>query len=262
MIRPMRFKTFFVLSLIWNFATGLALANECPQSVDLLIIGDSQFGATWSRGYAGNFLQQCLKSNFVLYARGGTIAGNWIGTGGMDQIETIQRDPLNEHLNIGAKEKVPLCKKRLESMLETHAPQRILVEFGGNYNAQPDEFIAQDIRKLIKVLQTKNISKENCFFLHQTYEMEVATKRNVPHKNYENMKRVGNVIQKTIEEACQFIDGFELMKNSPYFDGKELLKRIPIEGRPGCMGAAANDNAHLCGEAAKDFASRVCSILN
>lgn len=241
---------------------GIALADECPQSVDLLIIGDSQFGATWSRGYAGNFLQQCLKGNFVLYARGGTIAGNWIGTGGMDQIETIQRDPLNEHLNIGAKEKVPLCKKRLENMLDTHSPQRVLLEFGGNYNAQADDFIIKDIQKLINVLKTKSISKENCYFLHQTYEMEVAIKRNVPLKNYQNMKRVGSLIQKTIEDACQFIDGFDLMKNSPYFDGKELLKRIPIEGRPGCMGAAANDNAHLCGEAAKDFANRVCSFLN
>ena len=147
-------------------------------------------------------------------------------------------------------------------MLDSHQPQRVLLEFGGNYIAQADDFIVQDIKRLIQVLKDKNISKENCFFLHQTYEMEVATKRNVPHKNYENMKRVGNLIQKTIQDTCQYIDGFELMKTSPYFDGKELLKRIPIEGRPGCMGAAANDNAHLCGEAAKDFANRVCQFIN
>ncbi len=237
------------------------MASECSSPVDLLIVGDSQFGATWSKSYTGNFLQQCLKGNFVLYARGGTVPGNWLGKGGMDQIETIQRDPLKEHLNIGAGDKVPECKKRIGPMIEAHSPRQVMFEFGGNYIAQSDEFIRKDINLLMETVTAKGISPENCFFLHQTFEMEVATKRNVPLKNLDNIKRIRNVIQTSLQNRCQFLDGMDLMKDSPLFDGKELLRRIPIAGRGGCSGAASNDNAHVCGEAAQDFAQRVCHVL-
>lgn len=238
-----------------------ASAN-CPSPVDLLIVGDSQLGATWSKSYTGNFLQQCLKKDFVLYARGGTVPGNWLGKGGMDQIETIQRDSQNEHLNIGAADKVPVCKKRIGPMIDGHSPRQIMFEFGGNYIAQSDEFIRKDINLLMETVSAKGISRENCFFLHQTFEMEVSTKRNVPLKNLDNMKRIRDVIEKSLQNRCQFLDGMTLMQDSAYFDGKELLKRVPIEGRGGCSGAASNDNAHVCGEAARDFAQRICQFLN
>jgi hypothetical protein len=38
--------------------------------------------------------------------------------------------------------------------------------------------------------------------------------------------------------------------------------RVLIEGKAGCGGTAVNDNAHICGEAAKDFAQRVCELIN
>ncbi len=248
--------------LLFTISFPIFAQAECAGPVDLLIVGDSQLGATWSKSYTGNFLQHCLKGNFVVYARGGSIPGNWLGQGGMDQIETIQRDPQNEHLNIGSLEKIPLCKKRILPMLSSHLPKKVMFEFGGNYIAQSDEFIANDIRHLMATLDSQGISQENCFFLHQTYEMEVETKRNVPLKNIENTQRILAVISKAINGRCQIINGLEVMKDSPYFDGKEHLKRIAIEGRSGCMGAAVNDNAHVCGEAARDFAERICHILN
>jgi hypothetical protein len=85
--------------------------EQCLSAVDLLLVGDSQSGASWSKSYFGNFFAACLKGNFVVYARGGTVPGNWLGSGGMDPIETIQRDPQDFHFNVGPKENVPLCKK-------------------------------------------------------------------------------------------------------------------------------------------------------
>lgn len=255
----MRTLLAILLSIV---SLSLRAQSECTGPVDLMVVGDSQFGATWSKSYTGNFLQHCLKGQFVVYARGGTIASNWLGKGGMDQIETIQRDSQNEHLNIGSQGSVPLCKKRISPMIDAHLPKKVLFEFGGNYIAQTDEFIANDIKLLMETVKSKGISEKNCFFLHQTYEMEVATKRNVPLKNIQNIKRILSVISKELEGRCQLINGLELMNESAFFDGKELLKRIPIEGRSGCMGAAMNDNAHICGEAARDFAERICHILN
>lgn len=255
----MKSKLFGLLILILFCVPRVGKACE---QVDLLVLGDSQFGATWAKSYSGNFLQGCLKGSFALYARGGTIPGNWIGKGGMDQIETIERTPSEEHLNIGSGDKVPLCKKRLGPMIEAHKPRRILLEFGGNYISSKDDFIKNDIENLMRELEKYEIEPQNCYFLHQTYEMEVDKKRNVPLKNITNTIRILNIIKDTISNRCQLIDGMELMKNSSYFDGVELLKRIPIENRSGCFGAAVNDNAHVCGAAAKDFADRVCRIIN
>jgi hypothetical protein len=252
------FITFLIIALT---ISSMASAS-CQGPLDLLVVGDSQLGATWSKSYTGNFLQQCLKGNFAIYARGGTVPGNWIGSGGMDHIETIQRTPQEEHLNLGSGESVPLCKKRIGPMIDSHQPKRVLFEFGGNYIAAPDEVISSQIRDLVKILDEKKIASKDCYFLHQTYEMEVATKRNVPLKNLQNTKRILSVISLALKGKCQMIDGLELMKDSPYFDGKENLKRVLISGRGGCGGAAVNDNAHVCGSAAQDMAERLCLLFN
>jgi hypothetical protein len=252
----------FLSSLIITLIVSWETRASCQGPLDLLVVGDSQLGATWSKSYTGNFLQQCLKGNFAIYARGGTVPGNWIGSGGMDHIETIQRTPQEEHLNLGSGESVPLCKKRIGPMIDSHQPKRVLFEFGGNYIAAPDEVISSQIRDLVKILDEKKIASKDCYFLHQTYEMEVATKRNVPLKNLQNTKRILSVISLALKGKCQMIDGLELMKDSPYFDGKENLKRVLISGRGGCGGAAVNDNAHVCGSAAQDMAERLCLLFN
>lgn len=253
---------FHLLSLIFLLsATGLSQA-ACDEKPELLIVGDSQTGATWSRSYIGNFLQSCLEGNFLLLSRGGSIPMNWLGTSTVDRVETVQRDREHEQLNLGLSAEVPLCKRRFAPMLEAYKPQRILFQFGGNYIASTDDDIKKDTERLMKLVTEKGISNDNCFYLTPTFEMEVATKRNVPLKDLKNVSRITNIISKTIEGRCQLISGLELMKNSPYFDGKELLKRVLIEGKAGCGGAAVNDNAHICGEAAKDFAQRVCELIN
>ena len=112
------------------------------------------------------------------------------------------------------------------------------------------------------LISKNNISAENCYFLTPTFEMEVESRRSVPQRNLTNVQIVTEKIQTALAGRCQHISGIELMKSSPYFDGKELLKRIPIQGLVGCTGAASNDNVHVCGEAAKDLAERVCQILN
>lgn len=248
---------FLILNLFFTFNLF-----ACPQSVDLLAIGDSQIGATWSKSYFGNFLQECLEGNFVIYGRGATVPGNWIDKGGMDQIETIQRTPNDPHLNIGSLEQVPLCKKRLAPMLKEHNPQVVFFEFGGNYIGTDDQIIVNQMKRFVQILEENQIKYEQCYFLTPTYEMQVATQRNAPSRNLKNTIHVRDLMVNIIKNKCQHLDGIEMMKNSAFFDGKEYLKRIPIEGKPGCMGAAQNDNVHVCGEAAKDLAKKVCTILN
>ena len=254
-------KLLFLSLFIYSFYAQATQAS-CSGPVDLLVVGDSQVGATWSKSYLGNFLPGCLKGNFIIYGRGGSVPGNWLGNGGMDQIETIQRDHQEEHLNLGAGKNVPLCQKRIGPMLEAHTPRKVLFEFGGNYISVPNEIISSQINQLMETVAQKGISPENCYFLNQTYEMEVSTKRNVPLKDLKNIKRIAEVITKAIDSRCQILSGLDIMKDSPYFDGKELLKRVQVDGRSGCSGAAVNDNAHVCGAAAKDFAERICSLFN
>lgn len=257
----MKLLKLLVLFLIFSYSI-LGLGQECSGPVDVLVVGDSQSGAAWSRSYLGDFLQQCLKGNFVMYGRGGTVPGNWIGIGGMDKIETIQRDPQNQHLSIGSLNKVPDCKKRILPMLESHMPHKLLLQFGGNYTAVANDIIGKQIEELMQTVEKGGVTPDRCFFLTPTYEMEVATNRNVPLRDLKNVRRITQVISENLKGRCQLIDSVELMKDSYYFDGKELLKRIKIEGRSGCMGLAVNDNVHVCGAAAKDWAERVCAILN
>jgi hypothetical protein len=252
---------FHLISFIFLiFVSNFSFAS-CEEKPDLLLVGDSQTGATWSKSYIGNFLANCLQGNFLLLSRGGSIPMNWLGTSTVDRVETIQRDPDHNQINLGLTD-VPLCKRRLQPMLDSYKPSRIVFQFGGNYIASNDEDVKKDTERLMKLVIEKGFSKETCFYVTPTFEMEVATKRNVPLKDLKNVTRVTNIIASVIQDRCQLISGLEMMKNSPYFDGKELLKRVLIEGKPGCGGAAVNDNAHVCGEAAKDFAQRVCTILN
>lgn len=245
--------SFFILKSAWS---------QCPTAVDILVVGDSQTGATWSKSYFGNFLSSCLEGNFVVYGRGGTVPANWLGTGGMDQIETMQRTPTNRHLNLGANDSVPLCKRRIGPMLDEHQPKKILFQFGGNMISQTDEEIKKQIDRLMITVTEKGIRREDCYFLTPTYEMAVATNRNVPRRNLQAVLRINDLISQAINDRCQILNGVELMKDSAYFDGKELLKRVMIEGLPGCGGAAVNDNVHVCGEAARDMAKKVCDYLN
>lgn len=236
--------------------------GNCHGPVDLLVVGDSQTGASWSRSYFGNFLQQCLKGDFMIYGRGGTVPSNWLNNGGMDKIETIQRDPDHGHLSIGNLDQVPDCKKRIEPMIRIHNPKKVLFQFGGNYIASSDEVIALQTEELMKTVVRSGLSFEQCFYLTPTFEMEVSTQRNVPLRDLKNVKRITKVISEALKGRCQLIDGVEIMKSSEFFDGKELLKRIKVDGLSGCFGPAVNDNVHVCGEAARDWAERVCTILN
>lgn len=253
-------KNFTLILII--LMNPLASSASCRENVDLLVVGDSQVGATWSRSYLGNFLQECLQSNFVMYGRGGTIPGNWMGQGGMDHVETVERSLSQPHLNIGSGEQVPLCKKRIGPMLKSHTPAKVLFEFGGNYIGREDSLVKSQINKLMITVQENGITPDQCYFLTPSYEMEVATQRNIPKRNLESVSKMRDLIVKTINGRCQILDGLEIMKASPYFDGKELLKRISVPGKTGCGGAAKNDNVHICGEAARDFAERVCRKIS
>jgi hypothetical protein len=234
----------------------------CESSpVNVLVVGDSQTGATWAKSYFGNFLQECLGEDFMIFGKGGSILSSWLGKGGLDNIQIIQRDSENKHLNLGQGEQVPLCKKRFAPMIDTFAPQKFMLFFGDNYIASSDEQIILETTKTLDLLEEKGIRSENCFFLTPTFEMEVATKRNVTRKNYENTLRISNAIKKASEGRCTIIDGLEIMKNSPYYLSNKLLKRVHIPGNNDCAGAASNDNIHICGEAARDLAEKVCQKL-
>lgn len=248
--------------LLCFFQFSLAIANDCQGPVDTLILGDSQTGGSWSKSYFGNFLQSCMKDEFLILGKGGSVISDWLGKGGLESVEIIQRDPQNAHLNIGIGDQVPLCKKRLSPMVDAFTPKRVLFFFGDNYIGNSDAEIIKDTELLIKTLDEKNIPQENCYFLSPTYEMQIVTKRNVPRKNLANTQRIINALKKGLNGHCHFLDGLEIMKDSEFFDGKELLKRVQVEGKPGCSGAAGNDNIHICGKAAQDFANKVCSILN
>lgn len=256
----MKYLMIFALSSLTHL--NVYAQNECRSNIDTLVVGDSQVGATWSRSYVGNFLANCLQGDFVIYGRGATIPGNWFGLGGMDQIETIQRDQTNQHLNLGSKEQVPLCKKRLEYMLKDHTPKKLVMSFGGNYNLNAENVITQQMNQFIQILKKYNISRDRCFFITPTFEMQVRDRRNVPSRTRQTSEQVHSIISKLIEGHCQTFSGVKLMQDSIYFDGKELLLRVPVNGRNGCMGAAENDNVHICGMAALDYAEKICQLLN
>jgi hypothetical protein len=236
-------------------------------SVDLLVLGDSQTGATWSKSYFGNYLQMCLKDqvsetgDFVIYGRGGTQPQHWVKNKGLDKIETIQRDQDNNHKNIGSLEAVPLEKKRIGPMLQTLQPKKVLLFFGDNLLVDSHETILGQFKEILSFIKSNKISSADCFLLTPTFEMEVKSKRNVTYKNIENTKKVIAAIKIAAVGSCQVIDGLEVMKESPYYLSPNLLKRVDVAGRNGCTGGSSNDNIHICGESARYLAQAVCNKL-
>jgi hypothetical protein len=260
----MKLKSLFLLAII--LAPSLSFAWRCrAEKVDVLAIGDSQTGTPNSKSYFGNFLQRCLKEKgerFVTYGRGGTRPIHWLDNADMDIVTTIQRDNLNEEKNIGWGKMVPLCKRRLAPMLRRHAPQKVLVFFGDNLLLHPEDYIASQAKKMVEVIRSHGIPFHKCFFLTPTYEMEVESQRNMPGKNIENTKAVNAIIKTAVSDKCQFIDGLELMENSPYLLESKLFKRSQPQGQTDCFGKSANDNIHFCGDAAQELANKVCEIVD
>jgi hypothetical protein len=253
-------KTFLLFLIL---ISGMSeAADNCPNSqVDLLILGDSQTGAAWGRSYYGNFLQQCLDSkSFIIYGRGGTQPIHWLNNSGMDKIDTIIRDPFENQKNIGHAN-LPLCQKRLKEMMVSHQPKKVLAFFGDNLYHLNDQQIEKQFIAMIKVIKEQDIESKHCFIMTPTYEMSVLQRRNVSYKDLAASQRMNRVIKKAVGDQCQFLDGLELLKNSPYLLSSNLLKRVQSEGMSGCLGAAGNDNIHLCGEAAQDLANKVCQIF-
>ncbi len=248
---------------IITFLMFSSLAHgTCIGPKDFLVLGDSQTGATWARSYFGNFLQECLKGDFIIFGKGGSNPSSWYGQGKLANVEIIKRDSTTPHQNMGVELRLPLCQKRVNHMIDEYRPKKILFFFGDNMIASNDEEIKKEMNGLLSIIDNKKIQREDCYFLTPTYEMEVKSNRNVSRKNLANTSRISRIIFNAIENKCQHLDGLDIMKDSSYFDGKELLRRVPIEGKPGCSGAAENDNIHVCGEAAKDFAERVCLKIN
>jgi len=235
--------------------------------VDLLVLGDSQTGATWSKTYFGNYLQKCLKEqiaetgDFVVYARGATQPTHWIKSAGLDKIETIQRDPENNHKNIGNLSAVPLEKKRIEPMLTNLQPKKVLFFFGDNLMVETSATIEAQFTSLLSYVKAHKIGKLDCYLLTPTFEMEVTDHRSVRGKTLENTTKVIAAIKKAAGDSCQVINGLDVIKASPYYLKGDLVKRVPIKGDGGCTGAATNDNIHLCGEAAKYLAKSACDKL-
>jgi hypothetical protein len=248
-----------MLKVVLSFFLVGSVYATCPTYTHTIVLGDSQTGATWSKTYFGNYLQQCLNGDFKIYGQGGSVVRTWMN-GGLENIDIVERSPTIAQKNIGKRKYAPNCKKRVKHILDEHLPTRVMYFFGDNYIASSSNEITREVDKLITLTKSKNINE--CYFLTPTYEMQVGTRRNVSRKNLTNDKRIRDAIVKGVNGRCTVIDGLKLMKDSKYFDGKSKLKRVPIKGHGGCTGAARNDNIHYCGEAARDFAQRVCQILN
>jgi hypothetical protein len=236
-------------------------------AIDLLVLGDSQTGATWSKTYFGNYLQKCLKEqiaetgDFVVYARGATQPTHWIKNAALDNIETIQRDAINNHKNIGNLAAVPLEKKRIEPMLQSLQPKKVLLFFGDNLMAETSATIETQFKNLLSYVSAGKIEKRDCYLLTPTFEMEVSSHRNVKGKTLENTNKVIAAMTKAAGDSCQVINGLDLIKASPYYLKANLVKRVAIPGDIGCTGAATDDNIHLCGEAARYLAQATCNKL-
>ena len=176
--------------LITIFLVSVGSSKACENKVhDVVDIGDSQTGAFWAKSYFGNFLANCLEGEFKVYGRGGTQPVHWISSSRMDKIPTIQRDRYHFHKNIGKNKKVPLCKKRVKQILETHQPKKILFFFGDNSPSRSKKYRRQ-FSRLAQIAKDFGLSKERCFILTPTYEMEVKNKRNSKHKNLRNTLKV------------------------------------------------------------------------
>jgi hypothetical protein len=253
-----------ILGLFAITASWAQDVNCTGKPVDLLILGDSQNGADWATSYFGNFFQKCLSTHptglsFVSYARGGTAPLDWIKNTQLDKVNTIFRDNEHNQVNLGTNA-LPVCKKRLKSLIEIHHPKKVLIFFGDNLLTNTPAEIKNQYHLMLQVLKQAGYGPKECLLVTPTYEMAIATKRNVSAKTVANTEKVLGAIKDEIGEACTVISGLQIMDNSPYL-ADQKLKRIGVEGTTGCFGAAANDNLHLCGESAQDFANRVCTKI-
>ena len=247
---------FFIISLI------ILIPFAKAQKLDLLIIGDSQNGGYWAKDYFGDHFQDCLsktQNTFAIYARGGTQFNHWLNDGALDHIETVYRDANTPHKLMG--KEAQLTHKRLSSLIQLHSPNKVAVFFGDNLISFEDFQIRLQVEKTISALRRSGIYNGQCIFITPTFEMQVGTKRNVPLKHFRNTLRVNEAIKETVAGRCAVIDGLELMKDSSLLLKDQTLLRKSSPGRIGCGGAAVNDNIHYCGEAAAEFAHKVCEQI-
>lgn len=248
-----------LLSLIFLV---ILIPLAAAQKIDLLVIGDSQNGGYWAKDYFGDHFQECLSKTqhpFAIYARGGTQFNHWLNDGALDHIETVYRDATTAQKLMG--NEAELTHKRLQSLISLHTPVRVAVFFGDNLISFQEFQIRMQVEKTINALHQSGISNGQCIFILPTFEMQIGTKRNVPLKHYRNTLRVNTAIKEAVDNRCLVIDGLELMSNSPLLLKDQTLLRKSSPGRVGCAGAAVNDNIHYCGEAAAEFAHKVCEQI-
>jgi hypothetical protein len=84
----------------------------------------------------------------------------------------------------------------------------------------------------------------------------------LPLRDLKNVKRITKVISENLQGRCQLIDSVELMKDSEFFDGKEFLKRVKIEGLLDAVGPAVNDNFHVCAACYSGLGGKICALMN
>ena len=206
--------------------------------------------------------QNQASGNFVVYGRAGTEPNDWLGNpAGLDSTETIQRDQDHNQLNIGSGDSVPVYKRRLPEMLDAHHPKKVVIFLGDNMLTESSTEITTQFTSLLQVMFSHGVMPKDCFFVTPSFQMEIATKRNVPSKNLENTLKVIQAIKQAVQEKCTVVDSTEIMKKTSYYLDNDTLKRVLIPGSAGCSGASANDNVHICGEAARELANQVCEIL-
>ncbi len=243
--------------------------TECPdRPVDVLVLGDSQTGGSWATSYFGNFVQLCLKSHplapsFAIYGRGGTQPVDWVNRKSLDSVDVVYRDR-DHHQKVLPGPQKPACLKRLHPLLQGHKPKKLVLFFGDNLLSAETNEIRRQYRLFLQEIKDSGIAPADCLLVTPTFEMEVSTKRNVPSKNITNTRKVLAAIRAEVisdmSAECRILDGLELMKSSPLLK-HETLRRVAVEGTNGCFQAAANDNIHICGEAAREFANRVCAEI-
>ncbi len=145
-------------------------------------------------------------------------------------------------------------------MISNHKPKKLVLFFGDNLLSSQNAEIRRQYGLLLQEIRAARIAAADCLLVTPTYEMEVSTRRNVPSKNLTNTRKVLAAIRAEVGDQCRIVDGLELMKESSLLRG-ETLSRVDVNGTSGCLGAAVNDNIHLCGEAAREFANRVCAEI-
>jgi hypothetical protein len=255
----------FILTIgALTLASAEARTDCADKPVDVLVLGDSQTGGSWATSYFGNFIQSCLKKHplspsFAIYGRGGTQPVDWLSRKSLDSVDVVYRDSVQNH-KIMQGPQTPACLKRLNPLLAGHKPKRLVLFFGDNLLSAETPEIKRQYRLMLQEIRAAGVAPGDCLMVTPTFEMEVSTKRNVPSKNITSTRKVLAAIRSEVRDQCRILDGLELMKNSPLLRG-EVLRRIAVEGTSGCFQAAANDNIHICGEAAREFANRVCGEI-